>query len=358
MEPVKSQEPSATGRPGRLVKCQSCAAPITLRRDDHLVTCAYCGSSYILNRDEGPALSPLTVKRTLLPVRLPREKLADAAREWMARGFFKAADLDRKAEIGQARGFVVPLWGIWMEAEVHWIGQNRQSTGRGGGVWQRVEGRENHTSCWPVSAAGPTKQVFGLPAISPGGASLVPDWGGFVAGRGLGNLPSPGVDLMGHGEGVDVGQGRQDFDLDQVPGFTILSGQVPRAQAELHAHEQIVEFFRKECKRKADRVTSVHVRVDLQGSDLVFLPVWELPYRYRGKNYRILFDAHSGKILAGEHPVGKWDKVVVLLLIHGALGAASAIAAETLEIPELWAGTAFFGAAWLIFALWTAVRPG
>jgi DNA-directed RNA polymerase subunit RPC12/RpoP len=362
MEPARSDPAPAAGRPGRLVKCQSCGAPISLQREDHLVTCAYCGSSYILNRETGPALNPLTVKRILLAVRLPKEKLADAAREWMSRGFFKAADLDRKAVIGEAKGFVVPLWGVWMEAQVHWIGRNQQSRyghrGTHRSVWNRVEGTENHTRCWPVSAAGPTRKLFGLAAITPGGPSLYPDWGGFFAGRGLGTLPSPGVDLMGRGKGVDLGADRQDFNLDAIPGFTILNGQVTRAEAELRAHEESVEFFRKECQGKADRITHVHSRIELQGSDLIFVPLWELPYTYRGKTYRILFDAHSGKILAGEHPVGKWDKVVVLMLIHGGLATACGVLAEWLEIPELWAGAAVLGATWLAYAAWTAVRPG
>ncbi|MCE9584554.1 MAG: hypothetical protein K8T20_18855 [Planctomycetes bacterium] len=71
-------------------------------------------------------------------------------------------------------------------------------------------------------------------------------------------------------------------------------------------------------------ITDCDTQISVDGTHLVHLPLWIWTYSYEGKNYRLLINGFTGQVVKGEHPVGKYDKLVVLvvflLIVGGIIG--------------------------------------
>ena len=78
-------------------------------------------------------------------------------------------------------------------------------------------------------------------------------------------------------------------------------------------------------------------------------------YRYRGKSYKLLVNGHSGDVISGQAPVGKWDKVVMLSIIMAVLVLVFSLIALLADAPLMWIGTGTSAGAVGLYALWTAL---
>lgn len=334
----------------RSIECSNCGAPIEYVEGESVLTCAYCGTAVTM---AGFDKIVRVEAHYLLPARLQRQQVRQAVLEWMGSGWLKAADLAQRATITNFDGQVLPFWVVKASAHTFWSGREKKTRSVGSGdnrrtetYWEPVSGDFSRDYQWAVFAREDEEAFWGIEALNPGARSVRADWGRFFLGFGLGSAQSQGTKLL---EEVEK------FDLAQVSGMKVYNGQVPQARAESNARAQIVARHRQEAERLADRITDCDTTVEISGVDLVYVPLWQIVYQYRGRTYRILASAHDGRVIAGQAPVGKWDKVVILTAIMALVGGVCALVAYFGGVPGAWygSGAAVFVAA--VYALWTGL---
>jgi len=330
------------------IECKNCGAPLAYAAGEAVLTCAYCGTATML---AGPDQIVRVEAHYVLPVAVERAALQERTREWMSKGFWKAADLAERAIFEQVEGVVLPFWVVKTRARTYWSGMNQRTHTVGSGETKRTEKYWEPTSGefaddyhWTVYAR--EDEVWGLAALNPGARSIEADWGNFFLGFGTGSRASDKSDLLA---------GAQPFSLEAVTDMKVINGQITRAGAEQRGETDIGELHRRRAEGQATRITDCDTSVDIRGCDLVYLPLWQVVYRYRSRRYRLLVNASTGEVIAGQAPVGKWDKVVMLSIVMGSLGLAFALIALLADAPLWWIGTGAAAGLVGLFALWTAL---
>jgi predicted RNA-binding Zn-ribbon protein involved in translation (DUF1610 family) len=306
---------NATPEPTRELNCTNCGAPISYLEGEAVLTCPYCGTTSML---AGYDNIVRVQSHYILPATLDRTGARVAASSWMSQGFFKAGDLTTRSVFEQEEGVVLPFWVVRTRARTFWSGMDRQTRSVGSGdnrhteeYWEPVSGDFSEDQQWVVYARENEDEHWGLKALNPGSRS--------------------------------------------VQGLTVCNGQMTQERAEKRATNDIVAVHRQRADSKADRITDCDTTVDVLGADLVHLPVWKIRYAYKGKSYRLLLNGHTGNVISGEAPVGKWDKVVMLSIIMGVLAVLFGLIAGLTDLPHMWIGTGVCAGIAVLYTAWTAL---
>jgi hypothetical protein len=297
------------------LSCKSCGAPIEYLSGEAVLTCGYCGGTLML---AGMGNIIPVEKHYVLAPKVDRAGMERMIRTWMGQGFFKPKDLPERATIQEPQGIVLPFWVVACRSFTQWSGQNRRTRTVGSGKHSRTEtywvpasGSFQNNHNWTVYARR-GEEWFGIDALNPGAVKTAADWGGFFLGFGMGSETSQGVNLM---------QGATAFNVKEIPeGMAIKNGQINQQQAEQEANGQIQRFSRAQADGMVTTLTDCDTQVSVDGTYLVHLPLWIWTYGYEGKSFRMLLNGHNGAIIKGEHPVGKYDKLIVALIALLVLG--------------------------------------
>ncbi len=317
------------------MKCKNCGAPIPYVAGENVLTCSYCGSTTMIASLDNIVK---VEEHFIIPNTLDSASLQKNCRVWMSKGFFKAADLDEAALFGKIEGLYLPFWVVNARADTYWSGMNRRTRTVGSGDNRRTEeywvpdsGSFQENPGWVIYARANLDEYYGLGALNPGETSTSADWGGFAIDLGLGDKESAGIDLA---------TGKKPFSVDVAKGLTIINGQIAQEQAEDRAKAQIVGYHREKAEAKVDRLTDCDTTVQVERTELIYAPMWFVEYKYKGKTYRMLLEGYKGRVISGEAPVGKWDKVVVSGIIGGLVAIGCGIGGYYSDIPALYIGTA------------------
>jgi len=333
----------------REISCSNCGAPVKYLEGEAVLTCAYCGTTSML---AGFDKIVRIEAHYVLPARQQEDQIRAQVKKWMSQGWLKAADLAEKSLIGRCAGMVLPFWVVRAQARTFWSGKNRRSRTVGSGdnkrtetFWEPVSGEFSEETEWTVFAREDQDEVWGLAALNPGTKAVHADWGKFVFGFGLGSQKSGPSQLL---------ENKESFDLEKVRGLNVVNGQISQERAELQARDDLCVRHREQAKNKASQITDCDTTVEVRGVDLIYVPLWDVDYRYQGKTYRVLVNGHSGQVVSGQAPVGKWDKVVILSVFMGILAALFGVVAHFADLPQLWIGSGVTAGIALLYALWTA----
>lgn len=340
-----------TGTGAGSVECKNCGAPLEYAQGEAVLHCTYCGTATML---AGAGGIVRVEAHSVLPIQVERGQVQARTHEWLSKGFWKAADLAERAVYEQVEGVALPFWVVKTRARTYWSGMDRRTRTTGSGdskrtetYWEPTSGEFAEEYHWTVFAREDEDEVWGLSALNPGGHATEADWGRFFLGFGTGTKSSRKSDLL---------DGAEPFSLQAVADMRVVNGQITQAQAEQRGETDIGDLHRKRTEGKATRITDCDTSVDIRGCELVHLPVWQVVYRYRNKPYQLLVNANSGEVIAGQAPVGKWDKVVMLAIVMGVLAVILAGIALLADAPDFWFGSGAAAGAVGIYALWTAIR--
>lgn len=336
------------------IKCKSCGAPIQYVTGESVLRCNYCGvTTMVASLDNIVKVED----HFIIPNTQSNASVQQHSREWMGQGFFKAGDLPKVAVFKNIRGIYLPFWVVHAQVNTYWSGMNRRTRSVGSGSYRRTEtyyepasGTINEKVGWVVYARSSLDEYYGLAALNPGAAGTSVDWGGFGLVGGLGSSES---------EGIDLTTGKTPFDADVAGSMEILNGQITQDQANERAKAQITGFHHRKAQKKVDQLSNCNTTIQVEKTDLVYGPLWFVDYLYKGKPYRMLLEGHKGKVMTGEAPVGKWDKVAVSGVIGGVVGIGCAIGAVYATFPNhefLLLGTAAAILAVGIHAIATALK--
>jgi len=334
----------------REISCANCGAPVEYLEGESVISCTYCGTTSML---AGFDKIVKVEAHYVLPAKQAKQQVRGAVIEWMKTGWLKAADLAEQSTFSRFDGLVLPFWVVKSRAQTFWSGKNRRSRTVGSGdkrrtetYWEPTSGEFSEEYNWSVYARENPEEFWGIKSLNPGGKSVEADWGKFFLGFGLGSKSSGESDLL---------EGKEKFDLSKVEGMHIVNGQITQERAEQKGRDEISVLHRKITDKKATRVTDCDTTVDIQGVDLIYVPLWQVGYDYKGKPYRILINGHTGKVITGEAPVGKWDKVVILSVIMAVIAGIFALIAHLGEVPAMWIGTGVASGIAILHVVWTAL---
>lgn len=284
-----------------------------------------------------------------------KSRIEQICREWMDKGFFKAADLDEQAVFETIEGFFLPFWVTTIEARTFWAGLNKRVRWVGSGRTRRMEtyyvpvnGEFTQTLNWAIYARQDPERYFGLEALNPGSHSVQADWGGFVLNFGLGEHVSTQTDFR---------KGSQPFSLELAKSLPILNGQVIRENAETHSRNQVIEYHRHLAQRKCSSITDIDTTAYVKETQLIYVPLWFITYRYKDKRYQMLVNGHFGEVEKGQAPVGKYDKAIVLSVVMAIVAILCTVLATRFN-PQFFYGTGASVAIAIIYWLYAASKKG
>ncbi|MFO7950491.1 MAG: hypothetical protein R6U36_09000 [Candidatus Fermentibacteraceae bacterium] len=331
--------------------CDNCGAPLSYVEGEAVITCEYCGTTNMIADSDHIVR---VESHYLKPPQLDAEGAIGVAREWLKKGFHKSSKLAGKAGFGKTEGLVLPYWIVRCRAQTYWRGQKKKTRTVGTGddkktitEWEPVSGQFSEEYTWPIYARENREEFWGIGRLKPGAKYTFPDWGRFVLRFG-GSKRSPNLNLL---EGADT------LDIKKVEEMKMVNGQVVQERAERHARNEIERMHADRAEKKATRITDCDTTVDISGTDLVYIPVWELEYSAAG-SYRVLVDAHGKRVVAGEYPVGKWPKAVIWDVTNLLLGGVFAALAAAANMSWAWYVAGAFGVSALAYTLWTAFGGG
>ena len=287
----------------RVSICPNCAAQVELAGADHAADCPFCATPFVADTGQHRHIKP----RALLPFALDERAAKQAMSTWLGRLWFAPGGLQEYARKGRKmQGIYVPYWTFDADTNSSYRGERgqvyyetRTVMRDGKSVQQRVQ----RVRWYPAS--GRVKRFFddvlvlasrSLPkrftdALEPWDlAELVPYSPEYIAGF--------------RAEGYTV-------DLDD--GFT---------EARTHMDRVIARDVRFDIGGDRQRVHHIDTTVSDVTFKHILLPVWLAAYKYRGKTYRFVVNARTGRV-QGERPYSTWKiamAIVLGLCVAGAVG--------------------------------------
>jgi len=335
------------------ISCDNCGAPLTYMEGEAVITCAYCGTTTML---AGYDNIVIVESHYLLPPKVGRDEAIGIASGWLKKGFYKSKDLPNKVTWRKTEARVLPYWIVRCTGSTRWSGMQKRTKTVGSGknkatktFWEPVSGHFTEDYTWPVYAREDTSEFWGIRNIEPGKQCVFPDWGKFIFRLG-GSKRAPNKNLL---------EGKMDFSIDELKKANmhehIINGQIIQERAESSGRNRIIELHQEKAESKATQVTDIDTTIDVQGVDLVYLPIWELVYNYAGKDYNVLVDACRQEVLSGEAPVGKWAKATIFDIIFLFMAVIFAVIGGVSEGAAWpWIAAGVFGGSAIAYSVWTA----
>lgn len=278
----------------RVSICPNCAAQVELAGAEHAANCPFCATPFVADTGEHRHIKP----RAILPFALDERAAKQAMSEWLGRLWFAPSGLQDYARKGRKmEGIYVPFWTFDADTQSSYRGERGQvyyetrSVTRNG---KRVQERVQRVRWYPAS--GRVKRFFDDVLV--------------LASK---SLPKRFTDAL---EPWDLAE-LVPYSPEYIAGF----------RAEGYSID--IEDGFVEARTQMDRVIARDVRFDIGGdrqrvhhidtkvSDVTFkhilLPVWLAAYKYRGKSYRFVVNARTGRV-QGERPYSTWKIAVAIVL--------------------------------------------
>ena len=287
----------------RISQCPNCAAQIELIGDEHTTECPFCATPVVTDTGEFRHIKP----KALLPFSLDERTAKQAMTDWLGKLWFAPNGLQDYARKGRKlQGIYVPYWTFDADTKSTYRGERGQ-------VYYETR---------TVMRDGKSQQVQVAKVRWYPASGRVARFFDDVLVLGSRSLPKRFTDAL------------EPWDLSELVPYSpeYLAG----FQAEGYGIELDDGFA--EARDKMDRVIARDVRFDIGGdrqrihnidtklSDVTFkhilLPIYMAAYKYRGKSYRFVVNARTGRV-QGERPYSPWKiafAVTLALIIAAGVG--------------------------------------
>ena len=288
------------------VKCNGCGAASSLPPGTASGVCPFCGQPIVAQ-----AMSTRKIKpEALLPFAIKREQAAQAFRQWLSSLWFAPGQLAACAEKGKIDGCYIPAWTYDCDTTSEYVGERGEDYTETETYTETVNGQSEtrtreviKTRWWPAS--GIVQNQFDDVLVMASN-SLPPKCRDHLEPWDLKSL-APYQDEFLSGFVTEM------YQVDLPGGFET---------AKQIMAPPIRQSVESDIGGDHQRIFSV----DTDYRDITFkhilLPLWISAYSLRGRTYRFLVNARTGKV-AGERPYSAWKisaavlavLVVILLLL-------------------------------------------
>jgi hypothetical protein len=273
--------PSAA--PQKRLKCNACGAQIASEIDRRSYTCPFCDSNYVVDLpEESSGRQP---PEFVIGFAVSRDQASEKFQEWMGRrGWFTPSDLRAAMASERLQGVYLPFWSFSMLAVSQWradIGEYWYRTEtyyvtNAKGERERRTRRVRETEWWPL--AGNHHRFYS--------GYLVSASQGLPQAEAERIMPFQLPALKRFEPYFLAGWLSEEYTLEREQALE-------RSHAEFHRreHSHIAAFLPGDTHANLEVVT----QFSHQNSDLCLLPVYILPFTYRGQRYRFLINGQTGK---------------------------------------------------------------
>lgn len=281
----------------KTTQCESCAAEFDFDAHVHAGQCPFCGTPIV----EGTGADRHIKPGSLLPFRLDEQQALESFRKWLGKLWFAPGALKRYAE-GDTRltGVYVPYWTYDSQTVSQYRGQR--------GDYYYVS--QTYTTVVNGRRVTRTRMVQKV-RWSPAAGTVSRFFDDVLVGASR-SLPRKITDRLA------------PWDLDRLVGYDerYLSGfrseayQVGLDEGFRDAVEIMNRIIREDVARDIggdlQRITSLKTHHSETMFKHLLLPVWSAAFRFRGKVYRFVVNARSGKV-QGERPYSKFKVAAAVL---------------------------------------------
>jgi len=305
---LRDQLPAQEMEETRVTACTSCGAQVELGADTHATECPFCASPVVTDTGTHRHVKP----RALLPFSLDEAAARKAMTDWLGRLWFAPNGLQDYARKGRRmQGIYVPYWTFDADTKSQYRGERgtvyyeTRTVTRDGKRkqiqvakvrWRAVSGRVSRFFDDVLVLASHSLPKRYTDALEPWDLSaLVPYAPEYLAGF--------------RAEGYSV-------DLEE--GFT---------QARTRMDAIIARDVRFDIGGDRQRIHAIDTEVSDVTFKHILLPVWLAAYRFRGRSYRFVVNARTGRV-RGERPWSAWKIAVAVaigLALAGGIGYVIAL---------------------------------
>ncbi|NDU99544.1 TFIIB-type zinc finger domain-containing protein [Pseudoroseicyclus tamaricis] len=305
---LRSALPAAEMEEVRSSHCPNCGAVIEFAEAEHATECPFCATPVVTDTGTTRHIKP----KGLLPFVLTEPEARQAMGKWLGKLWFAPNGLQDYARKGRKmRGIYVPYWTYDADTQSSYTG---------------MRGTHYYVTRTVMRDGKPTRVRERRTRWSPR-SGRVSRWFDDILVLASRTLPKSYTDGLEPWDLTTLEPYRPDF----LAGFQAEGYQVQLEEGFSEARQimdrQILRDVRFDIGGDEQRVTSVKTHVSDVTFKHVLLPVWTAAYKFKGKSYRFVVNAQSGKV-QGERP-WSWIKITIAvvlgLIVAGGLGYAYSV---------------------------------
>lgn len=275
---LASLEQAAPRETVRVMKCQGCAAEVSVGATTTSLTCSFCGTNIVSQIESSSRVKPNGV----LPFAVTREKAVASFRDWLKSRWFAPSALKAQGLIDdQLSGIYLPSWTYDCAADTSYSGQRGDAyyVTVGSGKHRRTERRVRWSN-----ASGRVHDRFD-DVLVLASQSLEPKLVNALEPWDLKEVKPYADDFL-------AGFRAECYQIDLKGGWGVAQQIMsPRIDATIRGH----------IGGDEQSITWKHSAYSGITFKYLLLPVWVSAYRYKGKVFRFLINARTGEV-QGQRP--------------------------------------------------------
>lgn len=286
----------------KVYACPVCGKDVEVGEGEKAVHCRYCNSDFLTMEGE---------ERYMMPAYYNSSSCFEIFMLWVKKqgGYEESMPLELHMESAALHFY--PFWVISLEGSTTFTGLG-----------------EDATYSWPDLGAYRQMKVF-----------LRPEQGTFE--RRFEFIVPATKDLPQELRDYQIpGRARKYYSeaLVAEAGGKLHGGVLGRKDAEGWATQMAKERFAALIAREVDRVDTRKDSLNIIESYYIYVPIWFFTYTFKGKSYRALVDASTGRVVFATFPPDLREKASYfgLAALHVALGGLAALLLAGLGPPSLY----------------------
>lgn len=301
-----------TAVPSHTFQCQNCGSQVATSLEQRSYICPFCDSSYV---------TEIPIERSgrqrpefVIGFAITSRQAKEAYRKWLGKNsWFRPGDLREKAIAEKQKGVYLPFWHFSMHADSHWsanIGEywyrtETYTTKDANGKTVRRTRQVRETEWFPLRGRH-HRYYYGF---------LVPATQGISPAEAKAIQPYQLSAMSRYRPYFLAGWMAEEYSVSMDTAMEQSKAEFRRRQ-----EAEVARFL------PGDTHSGVNVttRLDVNGSDLVLLPVHVLSYRYRDRVFRFLVNGQTGKVVGQKPWSGRRITGFVLFLVFIVLAVIAA----------------------------------
>ncbi|MHA1654203.1 MAG: hypothetical protein ACTSYX_04455 [Candidatus Thorarchaeota archaeon] len=318
-----------------MFKCPVCNGNVRTGPDDVVITCPYCGSTTTI---EGKAIGD-----HLMETARDAEERLKGFRKFLDKnkGFNKG--LVKEAEVVEHTLIYVPVWTAKVKADTWYKGYKT--------VQVPVERTETYTD-----SEGRTRTR----TVTEYETGYVPVQDEIHTDTDERLLARKGARFYGLEEYLETInlKDTEPYNFEKIKDLepTILNAEIGQEEFEKTIHGRVADRHREQAKSGLTELFDCRTRTEVRGTTYLQAPFVLVRYKFRGDLYKCAMDGHSGKVVLGEIPITKaqrilWAFIGFIGVILGGVGGEIAYWGALADVTSLLAGGAVMAILGVIMAL-------
>ncbi|WP_253732309.1 zinc ribbon domain-containing protein [Thioclava sp. JE_KL1] len=277
----------------RTVSCPNCGASIELQNGEHATECPFCATPVVVDTGTTRLIKPQGV----LPFQLTEDQARAALSKWLGSLWFAPNGLSQYARKGRRMtGIYAPFWTFDAATRTRYSGQR---------------GDAYYVTRTVQTDKGPrTEQVRSI-RWTPVSGQVARDFDDVViyAAR---SLPPDYVQALRPWDLTALEPYRRDY----LAGFTAEGYTVQLQEGHHAAQAEMIRVIQTDIRRDIggdeQRIGAMDPQFSAETFKHILLPIWTAAYKFRGRSYRFVVNAQTGRV-RGDRPWSAWKIALAVL---------------------------------------------